>query len=145
MPFCKTCDKHMFTFEVNNKSHKCPPVFQVWEDNYLEGRRPPDKPDASDWANSTDIRATYHESAAEKAAEQSDQYGDYAIVSGDIATMYVRDQAGVVKVFIVSGESVPEYSAREIDQPEETPANGNDSGDSDRPELPVDSASHSDV
>lgn len=59
------------------------------------------------------------EDAAEDFAEWSDIDGDYTIISGHVPTLHVRladDPAAPVEVFVVSGESVPRYSARKVEK-----------------------------
>jgi len=68
------------------------------------------------------------EEAAEKWAEREDSWGaEYLIVSGrDEPVVHVRDEEGHETYFKVSGESVPAYYAREIEQPQ--PSNGDREG-----------------
>lgn len=78
-------------------------IFRVWE---------PDCGETEDDAR--EVEASDSETAAEDFAEWSDSNGDYAIVRGNEATVHVRrtnDEAAVVEVFVVIGESVPQYSA----------------------------------
>ncbi len=80
------------------------PVWLVWrpEQDETEG-------------DARGIEAWDAEQAAEDWAEHDDQGGDYTIVGGDSATLSVRprdDASAPVEVFVVSGETVPQYSAR---------------------------------
>jgi hypothetical protein len=59
------------------------------------------------------------ELAAEKWADEQDCYGDYTIIGGSEATVRVTPAEGGEPLwFVVSGEYVPEYSARKIEPPE---------------------------
>ncbi len=62
-----------------------------------------------------EVRSSDAEEAAEDWAEWSDSGGDYTIVGGSEATVCVRakdDDAAPVETFVVTGESVPQYTAR---------------------------------
>jgi len=105
---CRECGKHFF-FASDAQSHRCLPQWHVWEDDG-EGR---------EWA--TVVRAHDAQAAAEQWAEQEDQNSaDYDIVSQrEIPTVRVAPvdgEGGVadIRYFVVSGQSVPEYTAREV-------------------------------
>lgn len=127
---CRVCDQYYF----DDEWHKCPPTFLVWCHDY-----------DGDIHNAVKIRAHDHEQAAEKWAEQDDSYGDYTIIGGSDATVFVArasqydevmeqlaqegeiddDDPSVppgveVKKFLVSGESVPQYTARELAEKEQS-------------------------
>jgi len=95
--WCETCGNFM----LFPNSHKCPPIFMVNEPEYDE-----------EWYK---IRARSFESAAEKWADKTDAEGDYSIISGNETEVIVRNEAGEIKKFKVFGESVPEYTATEIE------------------------------
>ena len=61
-----------------------------------------------------EVFAVDAEQAAEDFAEWDDADGDYTIVRGGDATLHVRakDKPGAAEVFVVSGETVPQYTAR---------------------------------
>lgn len=61
------------------------------------------------------FEATDHEHAAQKWAHREDSWGaDYLIVSGrSTPTVKVALEGEDPKTFVVSGESVPQYYARE--------------------------------
>jgi hypothetical protein len=60
-----------------------------------------------------EVEALDAETAAEDFAEWDDSQGDYTIVRGSDATLHVRPRdGGDVERFQVSGEAVPQYSAR---------------------------------
>lgn len=50
-------------------------------------------------------------------AQRYDSNGDYTIVGGDDAQVWLRDEDGNVTKWTVCGETVPEYHAREVKQP----------------------------
>jgi hypothetical protein len=62
------------------------------------------------------IEASSSSSAAKIWARLDDADGDYRIVAGTDIDVHVREAHvdGVERVYRVSGESVPEYSAREV-------------------------------
>lgn len=101
---CETCGKYFF-FERDRKHHKCPPKWQVWEDEGGdEDRR---------WSNTIFADQAYE--AAEKYAEQQDAYGDYTCIGGTPMTVFVASDEEATPVrFEVTGEAVPEYTAREL-------------------------------
>ncbi len=84
-------------------------VFLVWQ------------PEAGETLESARrVRAADEEEAAEDWAESYDSDGDYTIVGGSDATVLVREESDASALphrFIVSGESVPEYMAREAPLP----------------------------
>lgn len=78
-------------------------VFRVWQPECGETEE-----------DAREVEACDSETAAEDYAEWSDSNGDYTIVRGSEATLHVRrtdDEAAEVEVFVVTGESVPHYSA----------------------------------
>ena len=97
---CKTSGAWM----MFPNSHRCPPAYDVIDEDGGYGD------DAWQWA--CKIFARDPESAAEKWADQHDCEGDYTIIRGTEAVVSVRDEQGNVTRWIVSGESVPEYTAR---------------------------------
>lgn len=94
MDRCPRCKDWM----VFPDTHRCRPQWQVWQ----EGE---EKDDAS----------TFFAFDAAKAAEMwADDYdcnGDYDIVRGSPATVFVQGDDGVEHKFEVIGESVPQYTA----------------------------------
>lgn len=99
--FCGTC--HAYD---NRTTHRCPPAWHIWR---------PEEGDTED-----DARLVYGHSPAEAvetwAARADSDSADYAIVGGADATFHVRRVEGDGRrelVFVVSGESVPQYTARQ--------------------------------
>ena len=98
---CKTCGAYC----VDASLHKCPPVWLVWQ------------PDGGQEENDAEkVRARTPAEAAEKWAEWDDhRSADYSIVGGSNATVCVRRaDGGEVLRYVVSGESVPSYSAKMV-------------------------------
>ena len=98
--WCSVCGNFLYS-----SGHKCPPKWLVW--------------DAEDESES-DARVIYAinpDDAAELWAERDDSdSAEYSIVSGHKVTVFVKDpQLNTMKQFSVTGESVPEYHASEID------------------------------
>jgi len=100
---CKTCGSWM----MFPNSHRCPPKFDVIDADGGYGKDP--------WQWAKAIFAHDAETAAEKYADQSDCEGDYSIIRGNEATILVRDEAGEITRWTVTGESVPSYSAYPAD------------------------------
>lgn len=71
----------------------------------------PFKGEVQDWR---EIYSKEAECAAEKYADVSDAEGDYTIIRGSDAEVWVRDCSGTITKWQVSGESVPKYYAVEI-------------------------------
>lgn len=96
---CDTCGRLYWT----DDRHECPPIFLCWSPEYGhtadgDGRR---------------IHARDAEQAATAWAEWYDRHtADYPIVCGSDATVHVRDPEGKERLFVVTGEHVPVYSAR---------------------------------
>jgi hypothetical protein len=100
--WCKSCGELM----LSPNSHKCPPAWWVW--------------DADDGETREDACKYYGilpERAVEKWAENRDNQGDYTIVGGHTAVVcVVKDgKENPIKVE-VTGETVPEYRARRLEQ-----------------------------
>ena len=104
---CATCGEFGW---VN--THMCPPAWIVWS---------PEHGQAEDDART--VRAWDAERATEKWAEEFDADGDYTIVAGHEATVYVRSGSGEgpIESYVVKGESVPEYYARKVEAREGKP------------------------
>ena len=96
---CPTCKGWIFFAK-----HTCPPSFEV--------RNLDDKDDESAF---NVVYARDEEEAAEKWADDYDSYGDYTIVGGSSVKVEVRHRNGESKFYEVSGESVPRYTASELD------------------------------
>ena len=64
--------------------------------------------------DATRIAASSPEGAAKEWARLDDAEGDYRIVRGMCAEVYVRD-GSVVRKILVSGEPAPVYYARELE------------------------------
>lgn len=95
---CPTCGE----FKLN-EHHRCPPEWLVWSLDY-----------GGTEEDAIPLRASRPDKAAEEWAKRSDRTSaDYSIVGGSDATVLVRD-TGSREVFryLVSGETVPSYSAR---------------------------------
>lgn len=98
LEWCNECWTHHFN------GAKCFPRFEVLDE------------DDGDW---TPIRAIDAEEAAETWAERSDaDSAEYHILSGYEPTVTVRDEDGNVTRWRVSGESEPQYRAKEIESTE---------------------------
>lgn len=100
---CTQCNQSLWT-SYDEKYHWCKPLFRVWCE---------EQGDTEDDAR--DVHALTHEDAAEEWAEQSDlDSAEYSIVKGGDVTVHVRRVGeDSHKTFVVSGEAVPSYSARE--------------------------------
>lgn len=72
--------------------------------------------EAPDWSQSTTVKAYDSEEAVETWAEESDQQGDYDIISsGEHGPVLVREEGSkTYETFDVLAESCPVYSARKI-------------------------------
>ncbi|HYX39978.1 MAG TPA: hypothetical protein VE954_43330 [Oligoflexus sp.] len=98
MPFCEVCKEHYF--EINGfgekRQHKCDPIFECSENGDVS------------WA---EVRAVNYQHAAEKIAEQWD---DYDAEGPSDRTISVRKQGETeVKKFHVTAEISTVYSAEE--------------------------------
>jgi len=95
--FCKLCDGYM----THPGQHKCQQIFEV--------RRVDD----DGWDR---IGAFDEGIAVEEWADRDDAYsGDSTIVGGANATVVIRKLGETkTKTFVVSGEPIPEYHAREV-------------------------------
>jgi hypothetical protein len=101
LQWCKDCVTHHYN------GAKCYPLWEVWrsEDGYEETRDDARK-----------IRGYDAESAVERWAEEDDCGGDYCIVGGSPATVCVAlEGSDEVARYYVSGETVPSYSATELE------------------------------
>ena len=117
MSRCAKCGEWLLDYG----KHECPPAWIVW---------------CPEWDQTIhDTRPTFAygaESAAEKWAESEDAGGDYTIISGDepevcvaLRSEYDRlveddgrrepPEGLEVRRFVVAGESVPHYHAREVE------------------------------
>lgn len=101
--WCKICGGIIHT--SSPRIHVCPPLFEIWcpaED----GR--PEFPDR--------VRGENHTLAAEKWAEESDDYSTPSIAIGDRKPIICVRQCGQdeVRRFQVSGSFVQEYYAEEL-------------------------------
>ena len=98
---CPKCDEYIY--ESSILSHKCHPIFLVWESE-------------NDETDAREVRAFDEESAAEKWAEEDDcNSAEYDIISGNDVEVTVKAPDGTIKKFKVSGESVPQYHADEVE------------------------------
>lgn len=102
MTRCKTCDEWVYDSEGGR--HKCLPAWLIWRPEHDQAEE--------------DVRPTYAKhitDAVEKWAEEDDAHSaDYSIVGGAAATVTVKDTAGNVTTWTVSGEAVPSYTARMV-------------------------------
>lgn len=108
MPWCRICDEYMYA----SGPHKCPPEWEIIPEDECglwTKSRPPE------WSLGY---GADEEHAVERWAEYRDRNGDYTILSGHEAVVYVRRPADEDLVgpapaqrWVVSGESVPHYSA----------------------------------
>lgn len=69
------------------------------------------KVDDGDWDETYGKEPQY---LVERWAQRHDSNGDYTIVGGSEAEVWVRDEDGKVTKWTVYGEAVPEYHAREM-------------------------------
>lgn len=110
MSWCKTCGDFMTTVVA----HKCHPAWRVWSPTFDQ--------DEDDGARR--VFAFDAEEAAEAWADRFDRdCADYPIVGGSEAEVHVRydddpERARTLRlptdtqVFVVTGETVPSYTAR---------------------------------
>ncbi len=107
MPHCNICKEWMLYPE----SHKCPPEYEVWGDDYS----------GDDY---TIIMANSPEEAGEKYADEFDAYGDYTIVNGSELEVKIRKKGDEEwKTYILSGEPVPQYRCDEKTKTSNKPIN----------------------
>lgn len=98
--WCTTCNTYHYG------AGACWPEWDVW---CLER--------GDERGDSRAILATSAENAAERWAERDDSGGDYTIVGGETVTVCVaRVGEERVQRYRVSGEAVPEYTAREVEE-----------------------------
>lgn len=97
---CPKCQEIMWT---SAGVHRCAPEFHVIAPDH-DGYDTPEEGPA--------IYAHSHEEAAEKWAERWD-VDDHQMLDDEVIEVLVKDSAGVVRHFRVSGEAVPSYHARE--------------------------------
>lgn len=80
--------------------HRCQPLWHAWE------------PDQAEREDALTIRACDAQAAAREYGERHDAQGDYSIVQGSEAMVLVARQGSAsAEAFMVTGESVPKYSA----------------------------------
>lgn len=103
MPICNQCGG----WYPKTDRHRCPSIFEYCIPEYM----------GDEWRK---VRTHDHESAAEIACEQNDrESAEYIIVRyGHLDEILVRDEEGTVKRFSITAESVPSYSATEIEESE---------------------------
>jgi len=100
---CATCGAYEWTNIVGGV-HACPPAWEVYEERYHAG-----------WEEARIVHAAQADEAAELYAERADDGGDYEIVGGRKAIVHVRPAGDdAEQVFEVEGESVPQYTARQV-------------------------------
>lgn len=111
--WCKTCGGIIWHDMKYQPPHVCPPLFEVWC---------PEEDGKPEFANK--VRARDHEEAAEKWAEQDDDYDTPRIAMEDwTPVVCVRKlDDDTVKRFKVTGEFVREYRAEEATESESTDA-----------------------
>lgn len=95
---CRTCG----FYDWEHPKDGCPPAYMMWRPENAETE-----------ADAKKIHGTSPEDAIERWADRDDADGDYCIVNGSEATVMVKDSVGVVTRWVVSGEAVPTYTARE--------------------------------
>ncbi len=98
MTRCPICDARIYAYDM--PPHRCLPRYLVW------------CPEHSDRDDAVAFYTYGPESACATWAERDDAQGDYDIVGGCPALVCVEDPEGVVTRWQVSGETVPEYTAR---------------------------------
>lgn len=101
---CSTCGEWVYS-----KYHKCEPVWLV---AIVEGEEQPRDDDYSE------VRAADEEEAAEKAAEENDNSAEYSVLkgNGDYVAWVKAAADAKPRRFKVTGESVPQYHAEEIEE-----------------------------
>jgi len=99
--FCDICGK----FKYLTIPHKCPPKWQVCEYDEED-------------VEFVDVYAdTAEEAAKEFAADYDRRNGDFDIANGDDVKIKVQSVGGDRSYWLVSGESIPEYYAKEEHEP----------------------------
>ncbi len=104
--WCPKCNNYKGAYRPD--LHECPPRWQV---------RCPEYDGEEDFENSRKFYAHDAQAAVEAWADRYDSDGDYAIVSGDTPTVYVKmagEPDDTQQAFVVCGESVPQYSAQPV-------------------------------
>ncbi len=103
MERCPTCQE--FYFPSIDATHRCQPRWLCW------------LPDDSSREDASPVHAHDAEAAAEKYVDSCDPDCDYSCVSGNPQAVHVvPDEFGTqkIQVFIVQGESVPQYRGEEV-------------------------------
>lgn len=109
---CRICGEWTYL----SGRHKCPPRWLVWDPD--QGETP---------ADASPVYATDGQAAAEKYQEQSEANAcEYTCMEGGEVSLHILpDELTAVEdvqVFVVTGESVPQYNASALRrQPERTP------------------------
>lgn len=106
---CSICGKRFF-FERDRDEHVCDPVYHVLNVGYIAGEEPTE----DEWEDASRVRARHVEEAVEGWAQQHDSNGDYEIVGGSEATVWVREPGGAVAKWRVSGRQEVVYTAHSV-------------------------------
>jgi hypothetical protein len=85
--------------------HKCPPIYLVLIKDYHGDDFEED---------AMKINAHDAEDAAQKAVEEWDAEGDYTCAGGSEVDVTIKCPDGLIKKFVVTSESRPEYYASEV-------------------------------
>ena len=104
--WCKKCG--VFIFRSDNREHECNPKWDVWGEDICREER----------ADAIEVYAIEGQYAAEGGVEKDErESGDgYSVAEGTIVRVFVsQDGSNEIKQFTVSGEVVPQYSAREME------------------------------
>lgn len=91
-------------------THRCKPLWR-WRVVSEPAMVDADGKEHYDWA---EVRAWDADQAAERAAEQYDQDGDYSLSRGNEVVIELRSPDGDVARFRCSAEAVPQYRVSEV-------------------------------
>ncbi len=102
---CNTCGAWTWKGKtLFGAPHQCAPEWRVWSPDH----------DGNTVEDARKFRAVSADHAAELWAEQWDQ-DDYAICGGTShPEVFVQGEDGKTLKFLVSGETVPQYSSKEL-------------------------------
>lgn len=105
---CKRCGKWVWDQNCLCRAFRC--SIKEWDLGYKwkDGQRVP----GSEYLEFYDVWGADAESAAVRFVEDRD-CGDYPVIQGDEVTVVVKD-GDTERVFMVNGQLVPEYWAREV-------------------------------
>lgn len=100
---CRRCE----AFAVKVASHRCPPTYRVFD------------PDFSEEANAVEVPARSAEDAAVRYADRYDSdHHEMGILRHGVTVTVIGPDGGRTR-FNLTGESVPSYSAEEVEADDE--------------------------